>query len=77
MYSTHNERKSVVAERFISSIHDFNITIINICILIVNEYNNTYHRAIRMKPINIKDNKYIDFGKESNVKDPNFKLVII
>ena len=44
---------------------------------IVNEYNNTYHRAIKMKPINVKDKKYFDFDKENNDKDPkfNFKLV--
>ena len=27
---------------------------------IVNEYNNTYHRTIKMKPIDVKDNTYID-----------------
>ena len=30
---------------------------------IVNEYNNTYHRIIKMKPIDVKDNTYIDFKK--------------
>ena len=30
---------------------------------IVNEYNNTYHRTIKMKPVDVKDNTYIDFGK--------------
>ena len=30
---------------------------------IVNEYNNTYHRTIKMKPVDDKDNTYIDFGK--------------
>ena len=41
---------------------------------IVNEYNNTYHRAIKMKPVDIKDNTYIDFEKEVNDKDPKFKV---
>ena len=54
MYSIHNERKSVVAERFIRTlktkylqIHDFNIKKVYINKLddIVNEYNNTYHRT--------------------------------
>ena len=27
---------------------------------IVNEYNNTYHRTIKMKPVDVKDNTYID-----------------
>ena len=33
---------------------------------IVNEYNNTYHRTIKMKPVDVKDNTYIDFEKEVN-----------
>ena len=41
---------------------------------IVNEYNNTYHRTIKMKPIDVKDNTYIDFEKEVNNKDPKFKV---
>ena len=41
---------------------------------IVYEYNNTYHRTIKMKPIDIKDNTYIDFEKEVNNKDPKFKV---
>ena len=41
---------------------------------IVNEYNNTYHRTIKMKPIDVKDNIYIDIGKEVNDKDPKFKV---
>ena len=39
---------------------------------IANEYNNTYHRTIKMKPIDVKDNTYID--KEVNNKDPKFKV---
>ena len=41
---------------------------------IVNEYNNTYHRIIKMKPSDVKDNTYIDFEKEVNDKDPKFKV---
>ena len=41
---------------------------------IVNEYNNTYHRTIKMKPADVKDNAYIDFKKEVNDKDPKFKV---
>ena len=37
---------------------------------IVKKYNNTYHTTIKMKPINVKDNTYIDFKKEVNEKDP-------
>ena len=41
---------------------------------IVDEYNNTYHRTIKMKPVDVKDNTYIDFEKEVNDKDPKFKV---
>ena len=40
----------------------------------VGEYNNTYHRTIKMKPVDVKDNTYIDFKKEINDKDPKFKV---
>ena len=40
---------------------------------IVNEYNNTY-RTIKMKPVDIKDNTYIDFKKEVYNKDSKFKI---
>ena len=59
MYSTHNEAKSVVAERFIrtfkNKIYKYMTSIsknVSIGKLddIVNEYNNTYHRTIKMKP---------------------------
>ena len=39
-----------------------------------NEYNNTYHRTIKMKPVDVKDNTYIDFKKEVNDKDSKFKI---
>ena len=42
--------------------------------VIVNEYNNTYHRTIKMKPIDVKDNTYINIGIEVNDKDPRFKV---
>ena len=41
---------------------------------IVPKYNNTYHRTIKMKPIDVKDNTFIDFKKEVNDKDPKFKF---
>ena len=41
---------------------------------IVNEYHNTYHRTIKMKPVDVKDNTYIDFKKGVNDKDPKFKV---
>ena len=41
---------------------------------IVDEYNNTYHRTIKMKPVDVKDNTYIDFKKEVDNKYPKFKV---
>ena len=69
MYSIHNEGKSVVAERFIrilkTKIYKYMISLSKNVYIdklddIVNEYNITYHRKIKMKPADIKDNTYID-----------------
>ena len=40
----------------------------------VKEYNNKYHTSIKMKPVDVMDNTYIDFKKEINNKDPKFKV---
>ena len=83
MYSIHNEGKSVVPERFIrtfmAKIYKYMSSISKNVYIdklddIVNEYNNTYHRTIKMKPVDVKDNTYIDFKKEVNDKDPKFKV---
>ena len=41
---------------------------------IVDKYNNTYHRTIKMKPVDVKDKTYIHSEKEVNDKDPKFKV---
>ena len=41
---------------------------------IVNKYSNAHHRTIKMKPIDVKDNTYINIDKEVNDKDPKFKV---
>ena len=41
---------------------------------IVNEYSNTCHITIKMKPVDVKDNIYIDSNKEVNDKDFEFKV---
>ena len=41
---------------------------------IVGEYNNTYHRTTKMKPIDVKDKRYIDFKKDVNDKDLKYKV---
>ena len=76
MYSIHNKGKSVVAERFIRTLMTAISKKVYIGKLddIVNEYNNTYHRTIKMKPVDVKDNTYIDFKKEGTDKNPKFKV---
>ena len=83
MYSTHNEGKSVIAERFIrtlkTKIYKYMTSVskneyIDKLDDIVDEYNNTCHRTIKMKPVDVKGNTYIDFEKEVNDKDPKFKV---
>ena len=41
---------------------------------IVHKYNNTYHRTIKMKPVDVKSNTYIESSKEINNKDPKFEI---
>ena len=41
---------------------------------VVNEYNNTYHRTIKMKPIGVKTSTYIDIGVENNDENPKFEI---
>ena len=43
---------------------------------IINKYNNTYHNAIKAKPVNVKPSTYIESSKEINNKDPKFKMMI-
>ena len=83
-YSTHNEEKSVIAERFIRTLKNKNYKYMtslskNVYIdkldHIVKKYNNTYHNSIKMKPIDVKSNSYIDSSKEFH--DKNSKLVIM
>ena len=44
---------------------------------IFDKYNNIYHSTIKMKPVNVKPNIDINSSKESNDKDPKFKLVVL
>ena len=83
MYLLHNKRKSFVTERCIrtlkTKIYRYMTSIsknvyINKLDDIVNEYNNTYHRTFQMKPVDVKNNTYIDSNKEVNDKDTKFKV---
>ena len=73
MYSAHNERKSVVAERFIrtlrNKIYKYMTSISrHMCINksddIVNKYNSTYHRTIKMNPRHVKSTHISTFIKK-------------
>ena len=83
MYSTHNEGKSVVAERFIRILKNKiykHMTAISKNVYfdvlndIVDEYNNTYRKTIKMKPVDVKDDSFTEYNEESHDKDPKFKV---
>ena len=88
MYLIHNKRRSVIAERFIRTLKNKifkHMTAISKNVYfdvlddIVNKYNNTVHRTIKMKHVDGKDNEYVDSmelhsKKEVNDKDPKFKV---
>ena len=40
---------------------------------IANKYNNTVHRIIKMKPIDVTSDSYAEYNEDSNEKDPKFK----
>ena len=83
MYSTNNEGKSVISERFIRTLKNKickYMTSISKNVYvdklddIVKEYNNTYRTSNKMKPADVKDNTSINFEKEMNDKNPKFKF---
>ena len=83
MCSTNNEGKSVIAERFMKTLKNkiykyMTAVLKNVYIDklddIVKESNNAYHTTIKMKPVDVKDDMYIDFKKEINNKDSKFKV---
>ena len=81
--STHNEEKSIISERFIKILKNKMYKYMtsmskNVYIdkldEIVNKYNNTYHRTIKMKPVDVNPSMYIDSDKENNKEGPKFKV---
>ena len=82
MYSTYNEGKSVVAERFIRMLKNkifkhmaavSKNVYFDVLDDIVNKYNNTVHRTIKMKPIDVTSDSYAEYNEDSNKKDPKLK----
>ena len=83
MYSTYNEGKSVVAERFIRTLKNkifkhmaavsknFYFDVLDD---IVNKYNNTVHRTIKMKPIDVTSDSHAEYNEDSHEKESKFKV---
>ena len=84
MYSTYNEGKSVAAGRFIRSLKKkrllstwqlfFFCFFFDVSDNIVNKHNNTVHRSIKMKPVNVTSDSYAEYNGDSNVTRPKFKV---
>ena len=84
MYSAYNEGKSVLAERFIRTLRNkiYKLTTaisknvyFGVLNDIIDEYNNTYHKTIKMKPTNLKSVSFAEYNEESNEKkNPKFKV---
>ena len=82
MYSTHNEGKSIVVDRFTrtlkNKIYKYMTSISKNVYIdklddIANKYSNIYHSAIKMKPLDVKSNTILTLLK-INDKDPKFKI---
>ena len=82
MYSTHNEGKSVLAERFIKALKNKiykHMTYIgknvyfNVLDDIVKKYNNTVHGSNKIKPKDVTDNSFVEYSEETNKKVLNLK----
>ena len=83
MYSTFNEGKSVVAERFIKTLKNKiykPMTTIGENVYIddlddiVKKYDNTVHSSIKMKPKDVTDDSFVEYSEETNEKDLKFKV---
>ena len=83
MYSTYNEEKSVVAERFIRTLKNKifkQMTAVSKYVYcdvlddIVNEYNSTVYRNIKIKPIDVIGDSCAKYNEGFNKTDPKFKV---
>ena len=83
LYSTHNEGESVVSERLIRTLKNKifkHMAAISKNVYfdelddIVNKYNNTVHKTIKTKPIDVTDDSYAEYNEDFNKKDPKFKI---
>ena len=83
MYSTHNEGKFAVAERFIRTlkikVYWYMTSVWKSLYIdklgnIVIKYNNIYHSTGQMKPVDVKSNTYISSSKKINDKGTKLKI---
>ena len=83
MYSTYNERKSVVAERFIRTLKNkifkhmkavSENAYFDVLDYIVDKYNNKVHRSIKMKPIDATSDSYAEYNEDSNLTKSKLKV---
>ena len=83
MYSTYNEGKSVFTERFIRTLKSkifkhmgavSKNVYFDVLDDILNKYNNTVHRTIKMKPIDVTADSYTKYNEDFNVTKPKFKV---
>ena len=80
MYSTYNEGKPERSIRNLKNKIDKYITSVSKDMYIdklndiVSKYNNTYHRSIKVKPVDAKPKAYNDFSKGINDEHPKFKI---
>ena len=83
MYSTYNEGKSAFAERFIRTLKNkifkhmkaiSKNVYFGVSDAIVNKHNNTVHKTIKMKPIDVMADSYAKYNENPNKKDPKFKV---
>ena len=79
MYSTYNEGKSVVAEKFIRTLKNkirkhmaavSKYAYFDVLHYIVNKYSNTVHRTIKMKPIDVTSDSSAEYNEHSNITKP-------
>ena len=82
-YSTPNEGKYAVAERFIRNlkykIYKYMTSVsenlyVDKLDYIVKKYNNKYHSTIKMKSVDVKSSPCIEISKEDNKEDPKFEV---
>ena len=83
MYSAYNEGKSVASERFIRTLKNkvfkymtgiSKNVYFDMLDDIVGKYNNTVHKTIKMKPIDVTDDFYAEYNEDFNKTDSKFKV---